>query len=162
MSQFRTRNLKAMLHTICCATRKISVRNAVLYPAVAVVSRISEILGLSWQDVDFMSKRINFHRQIIYISKRRYFFKTLKIESSNRCVVFGEFFAWWTQTLAETATWKRKVNRRRVCLRLPREWRTYRKTLEKFARARRWKSFISLYSQWRAIDNTQRYRIHIG
>ena len=47
-------------------------------------ARISEILGLSWNDIDFMSKRINLHRQIIYISKRGFFFTTLKTESSNR------------------------------------------------------------------------------
>ena len=54
-------------------------------------ARISEVLGLSWQDVDFVSKRINLHRQIIYISKRGYFFTTLKTESSNRYVVVGDF-----------------------------------------------------------------------
>ena len=54
-------------------------------------ARISEILGLSWQDIDFTSKQINLHRQIIYIAKRGYFFTTLKTESSNRYVVVGDF-----------------------------------------------------------------------
>ena len=54
-------------------------------------ARISEILGLSWQDIDFTSKQINLHRQIIYIAKRGFFFTTLKTESSNRYVIIGDF-----------------------------------------------------------------------
>ncbi len=54
-------------------------------------ARISEVLGLSWSDIDFISKRINLHRQIIYIAKRGYFFTTLKTESSNRYVVVSDF-----------------------------------------------------------------------
>ncbi|MBR1646904.1 MAG: tyrosine-type recombinase/integrase [Selenomonadaceae bacterium] len=54
-------------------------------------ARIGEILGLSWQDIDFTSKQINLHRQIIYISNRGYFFTTLKTESSNRYIVVGDF-----------------------------------------------------------------------
>ena len=54
-------------------------------------ARISEILGLSWNDIDFMSKRINLHRQVIYIIKRGFFFTTLKTESSNRYIIVDDF-----------------------------------------------------------------------
>ena len=52
--------------------------------------RISEVLGLSWQDIDFAKKRINVRRQIVYISKRGYFFTTLKTESSNRYILIDD------------------------------------------------------------------------
>ncbi|MBR1646919.1 MAG: ACT domain-containing protein [Selenomonadaceae bacterium] len=63
-------------------------------------ARISEILGLSWQDIDFTSKQINLHRQIIYIAKRGFFFTTLKTESSNRYIVVGDFL------LGELKCWR--------------------------------------------------------
>ena len=52
--------------------------------------RLGEMLGLSWSDIDFTSKRINLWRQIRYISKRGYFFTSLKTESSNRYVLVDD------------------------------------------------------------------------
>lgn len=53
--------------------------------------RLGEVLSLSWSDIDFKAKRINLWRQIRYISKRGYFFTTLKTESSNRYVLVDDF-----------------------------------------------------------------------
>ena len=53
--------------------------------------RLSEVLGLSWSDIDFAAKRINLCRQIRYLSKRGYFFTTLKTESSNRYIIVDDF-----------------------------------------------------------------------
>lgn len=53
--------------------------------------RIGEVISLTWQDIDFASKRINFHQQIAYTVKRGYFFTTLKTESSNRYVLIDNF-----------------------------------------------------------------------
>lgn len=53
--------------------------------------RISETLGLTWEDINFKTKTITLNRQIVYISKRGYFFSTLKTESSNRYIVIGNY-----------------------------------------------------------------------
>ena len=71
-------------------------------------ARISEILGLSWQDVDFAAKQINLHRQIIYIAKRGFFFTTLKTESSNRYVVVGDFL------LGELKRWQQQTENEKL------------------------------------------------
>ena len=64
--------------------------------------RISEVLGLTWQDIDFAKKRINLWRQIKYRSKRGYFFQTLKSKSSERYIIIddyllGELKRWQSQ-----------------------------------------------------------------
>ena len=53
--------------------------------------RISEVLGLSWQDIDFAKKRINLWRQISYRSKRGYFFQTLKSKTSERYILIDDY-----------------------------------------------------------------------
>ena len=53
--------------------------------------RLGEVLGLTWQDIDFAAKRINLWQQIRYLSKRGYFFTTLKTEASNRYIVVGDY-----------------------------------------------------------------------
>ena len=53
--------------------------------------RLGEVLGLSWQDIDFDAKKITLRRQVVYINKRGYFFTTLKTESSNRYVLIDDF-----------------------------------------------------------------------
>ena len=53
--------------------------------------RIGEVLGLSWNDIDFAAKQINLCRQIRYISKRGFFFTTLKTESSKRYIIIGDY-----------------------------------------------------------------------
>jgi len=45
-------------------------------------------------------KKINLHRQIRYISKRGYFFSTLKTESSYRSIIVGD------DLLAEMSRWQ--------------------------------------------------------
>ena len=62
--------------------------------------RISEVLGLSWDDIDFEAKKITLRRQIRYISKRGFFFTTLKTESSNRYILINNFL------LGELRRWK--------------------------------------------------------
>ena len=64
--------------------------------------RISEALGLTWQDIDFAKKRINLWRQIKYRSKRGWFFQTLKTKSSERYILvddylLGELRRWQNQ-----------------------------------------------------------------
>ena len=62
--------------------------------------RISEVLGLSWSDVDFEKKRINVWRQISYRVRRGYFFQTPKTESSKRYIVADEHL------LSELIRWR--------------------------------------------------------
>ena len=53
--------------------------------------RLGEVVGLSWSDIDFEAKKINLHQQLQYLSKRGYFFTTLKTESSNRYIIVDDF-----------------------------------------------------------------------
>ncbi|MBR1806267.1 MAG: tyrosine-type recombinase/integrase [Selenomonadaceae bacterium] len=53
--------------------------------------RLGEILGLSWSDIDFPTRRINLHQQIAYTVKHGYSFTTLKTESSKRYIVVDDF-----------------------------------------------------------------------
>lgn len=53
--------------------------------------RISEVLGLSWSDVNFAEHKINLRRQLVYIKKKGYFFTTLKTESSKRYILIDDF-----------------------------------------------------------------------
>ena len=53
--------------------------------------RISEVIGLTWQDIDFATKRINLWRQIKYQSKRGYYFDTLKNKSSERYILIDDY-----------------------------------------------------------------------
>lgn len=53
--------------------------------------RLGEVLGLCWSDVDFASKKITLRRQIRYISRRGFFFTTLKTESSKRYILVNVF-----------------------------------------------------------------------
>lgn len=53
--------------------------------------RLGEVLGLSWTDIDFVTKRINLRRQIIQLSGKGYFFTTLKTESSNRYIIVDDY-----------------------------------------------------------------------
>ena len=53
--------------------------------------RTNEVLGLTWQDIDFAKKRINLWRQIKYQSKRGYFFQTLKTESSKWYILIDNY-----------------------------------------------------------------------
>ena len=62
--------------------------------------RISEVLGLTWNNVDFAAKKINLRQQIRYISKRGLFFTTLKTKSSNRYILIDDFL------LSELRRWQ--------------------------------------------------------
>lgn len=53
--------------------------------------RLGEVLGLTWNDINFAEKKITLRRQIRYIIKRGFFFTTLKTESSNRYVLIDDY-----------------------------------------------------------------------
>ena len=53
--------------------------------------RLGEVLGLSWGDIDFETKKITLKRQMIYLIKRGYFFSTLKTESSKRYILIDDY-----------------------------------------------------------------------
>lgn len=62
--------------------------------------RRSEVLGLSWSDVDFETKKINLHQQVVYLKKRGYFLTSLKTKSSERCIMIDDFL------LSELRRWQ--------------------------------------------------------
>ena len=53
--------------------------------------QLSEVLGLSWSDIDFTERKINLRRQLVYIKKKGYYFTTLKTESSKRYILIDDF-----------------------------------------------------------------------
>ena len=53
--------------------------------------RISEVLGLSWQDIDFAKKRIHVRQQINYRSRQGYYLNEPKNESSKRYILIDDF-----------------------------------------------------------------------
>ena len=55
--------------------------------------RISEVLGLTWDNIDFDRNIITLNKQIVYISKQGYYFSTLKTESSNRYIMIDNLLA---------------------------------------------------------------------
>ena len=62
--------------------------------------RISEVLGLTWDNVDLDEKIITLNKQILYFSKRGYFFTTLKTKASERYIVIDDFL------VGELRRWK--------------------------------------------------------
>ena len=54
-------------------------------------ARIGEVLSLTWDDIDFSTKRITLRQQIIYLKGRGYFLSTLKTEMSNRIIVVDDY-----------------------------------------------------------------------
>lgn len=64
--------------------------------------RLGEVLGLSWQDIDFEAKKITLCRQMINLRGRGQYFTTLKTESSKRYIIvddylLGELKRWQAQ-----------------------------------------------------------------
>lgn len=55
--------------------------------------RISEVCGLTWNDIDFDKKIITVDKQVVYLSRRGYFFSSPKTKSSHRQIVIDDFFA---------------------------------------------------------------------
>ena len=53
--------------------------------------RLSEVLDLSWSDIDFTERKINLRRQLVYIKKKGYYFTMLKTESSKRYILIDDF-----------------------------------------------------------------------
>ena len=53
--------------------------------------RLSEVLGLSWSDIDFSAKQIKLRRQLIYLNRRGYYFTALKNESSKRDILISDY-----------------------------------------------------------------------
>ena len=52
--------------------------------------RISEVLGLSWADVDFVAKRINVSRQLCYRNSQGYYLDDPKTKSSKRYIIIDD------------------------------------------------------------------------
>ena len=61
--------------------------------------RLSEVLGLSWQDIDFAARKIMLRRQVVYHNKG-YYFSTLKNKSSSRYILIDDYL------LGELQRWK--------------------------------------------------------
>lgn len=53
--------------------------------------RLGEVLGLTWDDIDFEAKTINLNQQIVYLKRRGYFFSPLKTESSKRYILIDDY-----------------------------------------------------------------------
>ena len=66
--------------------------------------RIGEVLGLSWEDIDFEQKKINLNRQVVYLRKRGFFLSTLETKASERYILFSETLA------RELRRWQEKQN----------------------------------------------------
>lgn len=66
--------------------------------------RLGEVLGLSWQDIDFAAKKINLRQQIVYLNSRGYFLTTLKTESSKRYILLDDYL------LGELQRWRHQQN----------------------------------------------------
>ena len=64
--------------------------------------RIGEVLGLSWEDIDFDQRRINVRQQIVHLKKHGYFLTTPKTESSVRYILMGE------ELISELKRWQRQ------------------------------------------------------
>ena len=62
--------------------------------------RLGEVLGLTWDNIDFKAKKINLCRQIIYLKKGGYFFTSLKTESSKRYIIVDDYL------LSELRRWR--------------------------------------------------------
>lgn len=55
--------------------------------------RVGELLGLTWDDVDFEKKTIVLRRQLVYLSRKGHFFTSLKTEASNRYIIIDEILS---------------------------------------------------------------------
>ena len=64
--------------------------------------RISELCGLTWNDIDFDKKVIMLNHQMVCIYRKGYFFSTLKTESSNRHILIDDFLT------GELRRWKER------------------------------------------------------
>lgn len=62
--------------------------------------RLGEVLGLTWDDIDFEAKKINVRRQMIQLNGKGYFLTTLKNESSYRYVIIDNYL------LGELRRWR--------------------------------------------------------
>ncbi|MCR5833302.1 MAG: tyrosine-type recombinase/integrase [Selenomonadaceae bacterium] len=52
--------------------------------------RVSEVVGLTWDEIDFDMKRINLSRQILYYRKGGYHLSTLKTKTSKRYIIIDD------------------------------------------------------------------------
>ena len=66
--------------------------------------RLGEVLGLTWQDIDFAKKRINLWRQINRLNGKGYYFGTLKTKSSKRYILIDDYL------LGELTSWRSQQN----------------------------------------------------
>ena len=87
--------------------------------------RLSEVLGLSWADIDFTEKRINVGRQMVYLSKRGLFFYDAQNRIKQTLHLDRRLFTRRVMAVAKSASRKRKAVRRQLCLHLSRAGRSY-------------------------------------
>ena len=95
--------LTALLEKCPCGT-PYYIPILILYHTGA---RLSEMLSLTWDDINFATKTITLHRQITYLQRRGYFFTTLKTETSNRYIIIDDYLLselkrWQIRLLIET------------------------------------------------------------
>ena len=62
--------------------------------------RISELCGLTWNNIDFDEKVITLNHQMVYLYRKGYFISTLKTQSSNRKILIDDYL------VGELARWK--------------------------------------------------------
>ncbi len=62
--------------------------------------RVSEVVGLTWDEIDFDTKRINLSRQILYHRKGGYHLSTLKTKTSKRYIIMDN------ELINELKRWK--------------------------------------------------------
>lgn len=73
--------------------------------------RFGEVFGLSWQDIDFATKKITLRRQIIHLNNHGYFLTTMKTESGNRYIIADDYL------LGELKRWQaRQVENEKQCV----------------------------------------------
>ena len=66
--------------------------------------RCGELVGLTWDAIDFEKKTITVDKQLVYLNRQGYFFSTPKTSSSNRVINIDDFF------VGELRRWKERQN----------------------------------------------------
>ena len=65
--------------------------------------RISEVIGLAWEDIDFEKKTISVVRQLTYLHGKGYFFSTPKTPTSKRTITVDNFL------MEQLAHWQEQI-----------------------------------------------------
>ena len=78
---------RAQRQSIVNANISIYIGTAMYIPLMLLYHtrmRLGEVLGLSWQDIDFAAKKITLRQQIRYLSKRGYFLRLRSVIRTQR------------------------------------------------------------------------------